>query len=102
MNKRLAMLQKLVASGAADSFTRYALALEYRKEKRTEEALATFTELRDKDAEYLPMYLMAGQLLIDAGRGGEARPWLEAGIALAQRKGETKAVAELTAALELL
>src|SRR5262245_21763668 len=99
MNKRLEMLEKLVASGNADSFARYALVLEYRKEKRVDDSLAAFTTLREKDPDYLAMYLMAGQLLIEAGRNAEAKPWLEAGIELARRKGDSKALSELESAL---
>lgn len=99
MNKRLEMLEKMLASGSADSFARYALALEYKREGRTEDALATFTALREVDPDYLPMYLMAGQLLIDARRGEEAKDWLLRGIELAKKKGEGKAQAELEAAL---
>jgi predicted Zn-dependent protease len=99
MNKRLEMLEKLLANGQADSFARYALAMEYRKEKRVEDALGAFQALRDADPDYLPMYLMVGQLLLDEGRPAEAKPWLEAGIALARKKGDGKAEAELEAAL---
>ena len=101
MNKRLEMLEKMVAGGGADSFARYALAMEYRKAGRHADALATFGALREADPGYLPMYLMAGQLLIDTQRGDEAKGWLTAGIALAKQKGESKAEAELAAALAL-
>ncbi|MBK8999096.1 MAG: tetratricopeptide repeat protein [Myxococcales bacterium] len=99
MNKRLEMLEKMLASGNADSFARYALALEYKREGRTEDALAAFTALREVDPDYLPMYLMAGQLLIDTRRSEEAKDWLLRGIELAKKKGEGKAQAELEAAL---
>jgi hypothetical protein len=98
MNKRLEMLEKLVASGKADSFARYALAMEYKKEERHDDALATITALREADADYLPMYLMAGQLLIDTRRGDEAKGWLTLGIELAKKKGDGKAQAELEGA----
>jgi tetratricopeptide (TPR) repeat protein len=99
MNKRLAMLEKLTASGTADSFAWYALALEYKSAGRADDALRTFETLRSKDPEYVPMYLMAGQLLLDAGQPAEARPWLEQGIELAERKGDGKALGELREAL---
>jgi predicted Zn-dependent protease len=99
MNKRLAFLEQHVASGGADSFAYYGLAMEYRKEERTDEALRTFEALRAKDAEYLPMYLMAGQMLIDAGRASDARAWLEAGIELAERRRDSKTLGELESAL---
>jgi tetratricopeptide (TPR) repeat protein len=99
MNKRLEMLEKLAAAGAADSFALYALALEYKREGRSIDALATFEKLREKDGDYLPMYLMAGELLADEGRDAEARAWFEAGIALATKTGDMKARSELEAAL---
>jgi tetratricopeptide (TPR) repeat protein len=99
MNKRLAMLEQLVSEGKADSFARYALALEYKKEGRLDAALGAFESLRAADADYLPQYLMAGQMLIDGGRGAEARDWLTAGIDLARKKGDGKALGELEDAL---
>lgn len=99
MNKRLAMLEKMIESGQADSFARYALALEYRREERLEDCVRTFASLREKDASYLPMYLMAGQVLRSMQRGAEAREWLESGIALAEQKRDMKALGELQSEL---
>lgn len=99
MNKRLMMLEKMVASGAADSFARYALALEYKTEHRYDEAEAAFTALREADPAYLPQYLMAGQLLLAQSRPSDAKLWLEQGLVVARNKGDTKALAELEDAL---
>jgi tetratricopeptide (TPR) repeat protein len=99
MNKRLAFLEQHCAAGTADSFAFYGLGMEYRKEGRVDDAIATFEKLKSKDADYVPMYLMAGQTLIDAGRAEEARNWLETGIAVAKRKGDSHALGELESAL---
>ena len=99
MNKRLAFLEQTTSSGTADSFAYYALALEYRKEGRYDDSERTFRALRDKDPEYLALYLMAGQTLVEAGRGADARTWLEQGIALAKKRGDQKTLGELEAAL---
>lgn len=99
MNKRLEMLEKLTSSGQADAFAWYGLAMEYRKLGRVEEALATFLTLRHKDPEYVAMYLMAGQLLLEHKRTQDAREWLEQGIAIAQKRGDFKTVGELEDAL---
>ncbi len=99
MNKRKIMLEKMVESGQADSFARYALALEYKKEGQIELAVDAFAALRAADSEYLPQYLMAGQMLIDVGRKEEARTWLEEGLALAKKVGNSQAAGELEAAL---
>lgn len=100
MNKRLEMLEKLTSSGQADAFARYGLAMEYRKLGRFHDALRAFETLREKHSDYLPMYLMAGQLLLENQRPDEARPWLDQGIALARQRGDAKALAELEEALE--
>src|ERR1043165_8277396 len=99
MSKRLGALEKMAAAPTADAFTLYALAMEYRNLGRGDDALRTFTELRQKDANYVPTYLMAGQLLCEMGRDAEARGWFEAGIDAADRAGDGKAKSELSAAL---
>ncbi len=99
MNKRLAFLEQATSSGSADSFAWYALALEYRREGRVDDALGAFRSLRERDPAYLAQYLMAGQMLVEAGRGGEAREWLEAGMVHARARSDTKTLGELEAAL---
>lgn len=99
MNKRLEMLEKLTRSGQAESFAWYGLAMEYRKLGRVDEALTTFQTLRTNDPEYVAMYLMAGQMLIESNRTEQAREWLEQGIAMAQKRGDFKALGELEDAL---
>jgi predicted Zn-dependent protease len=100
MNKRLAMLESVTASGKADAFAWYGLGMEYRREGRLADALATFTQLRTLHPGYLPMYLMTGQLLISERRLAEAREWLEAGVALAREQNAAHALGELESALE--
>lgn len=102
MNKRLAFLEQHCKTAAADSFAFYGLAMEYRKEGRAEDAIATFGTLRERDPGYVAMYLMAGQTLLDANRPEEARAWLEAGLGAARRKGDSHALGELESALAAL
>lgn len=99
MNKRLDTLVRMVESGTADSFAHYALALEYRKDGQFDQALKVFNLLRSKDPAYLPMYLMAGQILVSQSQPNEARDWLTAGIGIAQQQGNAKALSELQAEL---
>ena len=99
MSKRLAYLEKITSEGSTDPFAWYGLALEYKTAGRVDDALRTFESLRAKSPDYVPMYLMCGQMLIDAGRDG-ARAWLEAGIEAAKAKRDTHALGELDAALE--
>jgi predicted Zn-dependent protease len=98
-NKRLETLLKMTASASADSFAWYALALEYRKAGRLDESLSTFDRLAERDPNYLPMYLMAGQTAIEASQRDVAKSWLERGITLAEAKGDMKALGELQSEL---
>lgn len=101
-SKRLAMLEQMVAKGAADSFAWYALAMEYSGLDRVDDALKTFTSLRGKDPGYVPMYLMCGTMLSKAGRQDEARAWLDAGLAAARDKGDAHAAGEIESAIASL
>lgn len=100
MNKRLTMLENLTQSAGADAFAWYGLAMEYRRENRSTEALAAFQRLRELHPDYLPTYLMAGQVLLAGKDVAEARGWLEAGIVVAERAGNEKTLSELREALE--
>lgn len=102
MNKRLAMLESMTASGKADAFAWYGLGLEYRREGRSADAIGTFQKLRELHPEYLPMYLMAGQILTETGRPEDAKEWLGAGIRLARAQGNGHALGELESALAAL
>ena len=95
MSKRLAVLEKMTAAGSTDPFAWYGLAMEYRTLGRADDALRTFETLRGREATYVPMYLMAAQLLVEQGRRDEARAWATEGVAAAQRKGDTHAIGEL-------
>jgi predicted Zn-dependent protease len=102
MNKRLAMLESMTSGGKADAFAWYGLGMEYRREGRRDDAVRTFEHLRGQHPEYLPVYLMAGQTLVDAARIEDAREWLSAGIRLAEAQGNSHALGELESALDAL
>ena len=104
-SKRLEYLLKLTGGqGAAgvDPFAWYGLAMEYRGLERYDEALATFEQLRSQAPEYVPMYLMCGQMLEKLGRAADARSWLRAGIEAARQKGDAHALSELESAFQAL
>jgi len=99
MDKRLAVLESLTSSGKADSFTWYALAMEYKSKGRVDDALAAFSALREKDPSYVPMYLMAASMLLGVGRGDEARDWLTEGVERAGAAGNAHARDEMQSLL---
>jgi hypothetical protein len=104
-SKRLEFLLKVTGaggSGQADPFAWYGLAMEYRGLAMTDEALKTFESLRLRSPDYVPMYLMCGQMLESMGRATDARAWLESGIQAARAKGDSHALSELEGALAAL
>ena len=94
-SKRLEMLEKMTASGKADSFAWYGLAMEYRSLGRNDDALRTFETLRGNDPGYVAQYLMAAQLLQKLGRAADAKEWIAAGLDAARKKGDAHAAKEL-------
>jgi predicted Zn-dependent protease len=101
-SKRLEFLKKLIDGGSADPFAWYGLAMEYRALARNDEALATFEALRARTPDYVPMYLMCGQMLEQMGRVPDAKAWMLAGIDAARTRGDAHAAGELEGALAAL
>ena len=52
MSKRLAVLENMIQKGSKDPFAWYALAMEYAGADRIDDALRTFTSLRDMETCY--------------------------------------------------
>jgi tetratricopeptide (TPR) repeat protein len=102
MSKRLEVIQKMMAAGNRDAFTRYAFAMELKGLGRNDEALAAFVELRDADPAYVAQYLMAGGVAEALGKKDDARTWYEQGIEKARAKGDSHALSELQTALDTI
>jgi predicted Zn-dependent protease len=100
--KRLLAFQKLVADRPGEPFARYSLAMALRSAGRDDEAAREFEELRRRSPDYVPTYLMLGQVLEALGRGQEAGRIYEEGIAHAGRAHNPHAQGELRQALEIL
>lgn len=93
------MLEQVLAAGSADPFAHYAHAMELRSLGRLEEALAAYRRVIERFPEYVPTYLMAGQVAEALGRVDEARGALTAGVERARLSGDAHAASELSAAL---
>lgn len=96
MSDRLQMIEQLLAKGSVDPFHWYARAMELRSIGRLEDALAAYRDVRERFADYVPTYLMAGQVALELDQDEAAREWLEAGIAAAKQKGDSHAERELS------
>jgi Flp pilus assembly protein TadD len=102
MSERAAMLREILAQNPNDAFARYGLALEHANGGDVDAALGEFRKLIELNPDYVPGYQMGAQTLMKAGRGDEARPLLEQGIACAQRTGNRHAVSEMQGLLDEL
>ena len=98
----LEVFTKAIEKDPKNTFVRYALAMEYRKQKRWDESLVAFNAVIEHDADYIPAYQMGGQTAVDADRADEARDLLTLGIETAGKQGNTHAVSEMTELLETL
>ena len=92
----------MVAQNPRDSFSRYGLAMEYRKRGDLEAALNEFRTLIATDPDYVAAYFHGGQTLEKLGQIEEAREMYEAGVDAAVRKGDQHGRNEMQAALDLL
>jgi len=99
---RLAALQKFLEQDPNDSFTRYAIGLEHAKEKNFAEAVKTLEELRTRDPNYVPTYLMLGGYYREMGQKDNAQSIYQEGITRARAARDLHAASELDAALDEL
>ena len=99
---RIAQLQRFLEARPDDPFPRYALALEQRSRGDLTTAAGTLEDLVRRAPDYVPAYLMLGQLLQQLDRPADARAQLAAGQQQARAKGDGHALSELTSALEAL
>ena len=102
MNKRLERLEQIIARGTQDPFVRYARALELRGMGQLEQALAALEEVRGMHPDYVPTFLMAGQIAVDLEQKEQARAWLEQGLVAAKAARDEHARSELQSALDAL
>ena len=92
---RRQMLDVFVAKKPDDAFSRYGLAMECMNSGDPSSADSHFRVLLDRNADYIPAYLMYAQLLARESRNDEARQVLSKGIAAAAKKGDEHARSEM-------
>ena len=99
LEQRIEAFRAFVARSPDDAFARYSLAMALRSAGRGEEAAGHFREIARRRPEYVPTYLMLGQVLETLGRDGEAARAYEEGIAAATKANDAHARSELEQAL---
>ncbi len=99
-NSRLETLLKFLEQDPGDSFTRYAIAMEYVSAGNIPKAVEYLEDLLLKDPGYIPAYQQLGYLYRDTGQTEQSRHVLHRGIQLARESGDMHAVSEMQDALD--
>jgi Tfp pilus assembly protein PilF len=97
---RIEILKGFLNDNPNDSFSRYALALEYIKLNRNDDALKEFEAVQKNDPQYVATYYQLGQLYQKLGQKHEAEKTFRTGISVAAKAGDEHTRSELEAALE--
>ena len=100
MNNRLEQLLEIHKEEPHDTFTRYAIALEYNARKDFAEAKNWFERLRADKPDYVPTYYMLADVYRSENEPDKARVVYQAGLQAAKKVGDAHAFSELSAALE--
>jgi len=100
--ERIRKLKALLELDPHDSFTRYALAMEYAGANDTVQAITMLENLKLADPSYVPTYQQLGYLYDKSGRRGEAATVLKLGMQFAAQQGDHHARSEMQDALESL
>jgi Tfp pilus assembly protein PilF len=99
---RIEILKGFLNENPKDSFSRYALALEYVKIGRNDDAVQEFETVKANDSDYVATYFQLGQLYQKIGRTHEAEKTFRTGITVAAKLGDEHTRGELEGALEAL
>ena len=97
---KIALLSDILQQNPTDSFARYGLAMAHLGDGNTDAALREFQTATDTNADYVPAYQMSAQTLARLHRNDEAVARLRAGLAAAERTGNTHAASEMQALLD--
>jgi len=96
---RLETLQSFLEMDPADTFTRFAIAMEHVKRGDAAEAERWFLDILNRDEHYIGVYYHLGRVYEGRGSLAEAKDVYTRGIGLARSMGEHHAASELEAAL---
>jgi tetratricopeptide (TPR) repeat protein len=98
----LDQLLPLLNAEPDDAFLRYAVAMEYTRLGKHDEALAEFAELIRRKPDYVPAYFMGGRAAESKDDIEKAKELYKAGIAVAKRVGDAHAAGEISSALMMI
>lgn len=91
-----------LAADPSDLFSRYALAMEYRKEGLLAESVAELRKVLHQDPDYIGAYYQLATLLSQAGNTDEAADVFKTGIEKAEQLGDAHSAKELREAQSMM
>jgi Tfp pilus assembly protein PilF len=97
---RIEKLKEYMKTAEKDSFLQHALALEYIKVGKDEEAKILFNEILKREPTYIGSYYHLGKLLERMGNAPKALSVYKKGMEMAQATGDHHSYNELQAAYE--
>lgn len=100
--QRIQKLKEILENDPNDSFSRYALALEYMGMSDLQTAIDELQKVIQLDPQYIPGYHQLGQIFGKLNRTQEAKNVYRKGIDIAQETGVDKEAKEMREELEEL
>ena len=98
----LKYFEDIVAEAPDNVFARYALAMEYYKARKPNEALDALEELLKRDPAYVAAYQLGGRIAVEFSMEDRARDLIARGIDTAEAEGNSHAVTEMKQTLSRL
>jgi tetratricopeptide (TPR) repeat protein len=99
---RLDKLKEFLAIDPNDSFTKYAIGLEYRSMKDHQSAINAFDGVLRDDPQYIAAYYQLAETLREIGKSAQAVLVCRNGIEAARKIGDLHTASELQSLLEVL
>jgi Tfp pilus assembly protein PilF len=100
LSPRLESLLKFLEKDTNDSFTRYAIALEYISLGDIEQGIMYLQDVIQRDPGYVTAYQQLGTVYADAGREEDAIDIFRRGIEIARMSGDLHAASEMQDAID--
>lgn len=96
---KIKQLARQIKNNPGDSFSKFALALEFRKEGEFKKSQILFEDILSNDPEYVGVYYHLGKLYEALDSLNDAKKMYEEGIEVASRQNEGRTEKELKEAL---
>lgn len=99
---KIKQLARQIKNNPGDSFSKFALALEFRKEGEFKKARILFEDILSSDPEYVGVYYHLGKLYEALDRQNDAKELYQKGIEVADKQRKIRTKKELKEALTQL